>query len=137
MHLASRGAVLVVLGLVLLFGLTPLAAVYAIDYQAAETRLPAGTSGDAQQYDSLDPTTQSIIDEAHEGSGRWYRTRSAAPVDLFPTVYERDRGIYRVHLTERYHWSSWRAAGPFLTGGAGLACLWVVAREQLRNRPGI
>lgn len=136
-HLVSRRVVAAVLGLVLLFGLTPLATVYAMEYQVTETRLPADMVDDVPQYDALDPSTRTLVDEAHEGSGRWYRTRSAVPSDQFPMVYERDQGVYRVYLTERYRWSSWRAAGPFVTAGAGLVCLWFVARAQLREMPGV
>lgn len=133
----GRGTLLAVLGVVLLFAITPFAVVYAMEYQAVETRLPAVGAEGVTPYESLDPSTRTVVDEAHEGDGRWYRTRSAAPEDMYPVIYERDAVSYRVSLDERYRWSSWRAVVPFVTGAAGLVCVAAVARAQLRRMPGV
>lgn len=130
--LNDRHVIIGIVGVVLLFVLVPLSAVYAIDYQVTESALQSTSDDDVSTYEELDPERQSTIDSTRDGEGQWYRSRESAP-DYLPIVYQRNDAVYIVTLEERYHWSSWRGKVPLGALAIGLLCVARATREQVYN----
>jgi hypothetical protein len=121
-----------IVGLVCLFALVPVSAVYAIDYHVTESTIQSTNDDDVATYEELDPERRSTIDSARDEGGQWYRSRASAP-DHLPLLYERNDTVYLVTLEERYHWSSWRGKVPIGALTIGLLCVGRVAQEQVRT----
>lgn len=127
-------------GFALLVVLTPVASVYALEYQVVTTSVPLGGDGavvDSQEvhaYESLSPETRTALDRALDGDGRWYRTAADAPMGAFPFVFEHEGHLYAVTLASGYHWGSWRGKIPPLTAVAGLAGVVVAVRDRIRQQ---
>jgi hypothetical protein len=121
-----------IVGLVFLFVLVPVSAVYAIDYHVTESAIESTSDDEVSTYEELDPESRSSADSARGGEEQWYRSREAAP-DHLPFIYQRNDSVYLVNLEERYHWSSWRGKVPIGALAIGLLCVARVAREQMHN----
>ena len=120
-------------GLAVFAVVTPVAVIYALDYQLVQAAMSADPDPNPVTYESLRPEVRTAVDRALAGNGDWYRSALAAPIDI-PFAFERDGYVYVLDLVERYHWNSWRGKLPLVPAIVGLVAMGVAIVNRARVR---
>lgn len=128
-YLSAAGMLLVLLG-------TPLAVIYAIDFElVVMTGSPEVVA--IVDYEALEPAARAAFRQSLDGRGPWYRTIGEAPFERLPVRVLYEGRPYTIGLVRRYHVGSIRGKLPLLTLALGLACLVVVRRDRNRTQGGL